>query len=112
MRPSELETLTPIPSPVKGVPPRNPLAWLRARVAQAVVADLNDALEQLDQDSPADLAEVAAPTRKPLPHWAAGPAWQRRRGKPRGTSGTGPGPEVASARSALSPPGPQGTPGA
>jgi hypothetical protein len=38
----------------------NPFAWLRARVAQAVLAGLNDALEQIDRDAPADLAEAAA----------------------------------------------------
>jgi hypothetical protein len=38
----------------------NPFAWLRARVAQAVLAGLNDALEQIDRDAPADLAEGAA----------------------------------------------------
>jgi hypothetical protein len=38
----------------------NPFAWLRARVAQAVLAGLNDALEQLDRDAPADLTEAAA----------------------------------------------------
>jgi hypothetical protein len=38
----------------------NPFAWLRARVAQAVLAGLNDALEQLDRDAPADLGDAAA----------------------------------------------------
>jgi hypothetical protein len=38
----------------------NPFAWLRARVAQAVLAGLDDALQQLDRDAPADLADAAA----------------------------------------------------
>jgi hypothetical protein len=38
----------------------NPFTWLRARVAQAVLAGLNDALEQIDGDAPADLADAAA----------------------------------------------------
>jgi hypothetical protein len=38
----------------------NPFAWLRARVRDAVLAGLGDALEQLNNGAPADLADAAA----------------------------------------------------
>jgi hypothetical protein len=38
----------------------NPFSWLRVRVAQAGQDGLDDALQQLDRDAPADLAEAAA----------------------------------------------------